>query len=212
MGGPSEREPGNETVGNGRRRGAALFRWLHIYISMVSFGILLFFAVTGLTLNHADWFFSDRDTTSHTSGALNAAWVNSAHAPDVAKLEIVEHLRKVHGIRGAVSEFRIEAAECTIVFKGPGYSAEARIDRQTGGYDLTEMRLGFVAVINDLHKGRDTGRAWSLIVDLSAVLMVVVSLTGMILIFYLKRRFVSGILTACAGAALAIVIYVVFIP
>jgi hypothetical protein len=27
-------------------------RWLHIYLSMASFGILFFFAVTGLTLNH----------------------------------------------------------------------------------------------------------------------------------------------------------------
>ncbi len=33
-----------------------LSRWLHIYLSMVSFGIVFFFAITGLTLNHAEWF------------------------------------------------------------------------------------------------------------------------------------------------------------
>jgi len=31
-------------------------RWLHIYLSIASFGILFFFAVTGLTLNHNEWF------------------------------------------------------------------------------------------------------------------------------------------------------------
>jgi hypothetical protein len=39
-----------------KRRLAALSRWLHIYLSMASFAILLFFAVTGLTLNHAERF------------------------------------------------------------------------------------------------------------------------------------------------------------
>lgn len=208
---PSTTESGNEVTGNGKRRGASLFRWLHIYLSMVSFGILFFFAVTGVTLNHADWFF-DRDVTTHTSGAVNTAWVISGDVKDVAKLEIVEHLRRRHNLRGAVAEFRIEPLECTVVFKGPGYSADTRIDRQTGNYEVNETRMGFVAVINDLHKARDTGRAWSFVVDLSAVLLVVVSLTGMVLIFFIKRRFIPGILTACAGAALATVTYFCFVP
>ncbi len=208
---PPDTDPGTDVAGNGRRRSAALFRWLHIYLSMVSFGILFFFAVTGLTLNHADRFFSDRDATTHSTGALNAAWVSPKNATDVARLEVVEHLRR-QGVKGAVGEFRIEPPECTIVFKGPGYSAEARIDRQTGRYELAETRMGFVAVINDLHKGRDTGGAWSLVVDLSAVLMVVVSLTGMVLIFFIKRRFLSGMLTAGVGVALAFAAYAWLVP
>ena len=39
-----------------KRRTAIAARWLHIYLSMVSFAILFFFAVTGITLNHAEWF------------------------------------------------------------------------------------------------------------------------------------------------------------
>ena len=38
--------------------------------------------------------------------------------------------------------------------------------------------MGFFAVLNDLHKGRDTGSAWARVIDLSAVLMTLVSLTG----------------------------------
>ena len=32
-------------------------RWLHIYLSMFSLAVVLFFSVTGITLNHPDWFF-----------------------------------------------------------------------------------------------------------------------------------------------------------
>ena len=60
-------------------------------------------------------------------------------------------------IRGALAEFRVDDTECTVSFKGPGYSADAFIDRESGQYTLTEFDHGLIAVINDLHKGRDTG-------------------------------------------------------
>src|SRR3954470_15802407 len=145
-------ESGGHLPSYWKRRTAALFRWLHIYLSMVSFGILFFFAITGLTLNHADWFFSDREATTRTTGALNPDWVAAPEAAQVAKLEIVEQLRQRHHVKGGVGEFRIEQTECNVVFKGPGYTAEARIDRQTGKYEFSETRFGFIAVINDLHK------------------------------------------------------------
>ncbi len=204
-------EPGH-LAGYWKRRSAALFRWLHIYLSMVSFGLLFFFAVTGLTLNHADWFFSDRDTTTRLTATLDPAWLSPKDDTRVAKLEIVEALRTRHHVHGAVGEFRLEPAECTIVFKGPGYSAEARLDRATGRYELSETRLGLIAILNDLHKGRDTGPAWSLVVDLSAALMVLVSLTGLFLLFFLKRRLTTGLLTAAAGTALALAAYYLLVP
>ncbi len=37
-----------------KRRLAKYSRWLHIYVSMTSFVIVFFFAVTGWTLNHPD--------------------------------------------------------------------------------------------------------------------------------------------------------------
>ena len=72
--------------------------------------------------------------------------------------------------------------------------------------------MGFIAIINDLHKGRDTGPAWSFVVDLSAVLMVVVSLTGMVLIYFVRRRFVSGVISAVAGIVISVLVYVWLVP
>ncbi|MBI5768949.1 MAG: PepSY-associated TM helix domain-containing protein [Verrucomicrobia bacterium] len=205
-----EPHPPGHVAGWWRRKCASVFRWLHIYVSMVSFGILFFFAVTGLTLNHAEWFFRD-PITGRKTGKLDATWV-APGAATVAKLEVVEHLRRVHGVKGLVGEFRVEDGQCAVAFKGAGYAADATIDRATGRYELNETRMGFVAVINDLHKGRDTGRGWSLIVDLSAVLMVVVSLTGMVLIYFVKRRFVTGVIAAVAGCVVSYLAYLWLVP
>jgi hypothetical protein len=42
-----------------RLRIHSALRWLHIYTSMVSLVAVLFFALTGVTLNHPDWLASD---------------------------------------------------------------------------------------------------------------------------------------------------------
>ena len=67
---------------------------------------------------------------------------------------------------------------------------------------VTEERQGVFAVLDDLHKGRDTGPVWSAVVDISAALTALASVTGLLLLFYVKRRRARGLLAALAGTAL----------
>jgi hypothetical protein len=189
---------------------AIVGRWLHIYLSMVSFGILLFFALTGLTLNHPDWF-SGKPHIIHAKGQMDARWFR-ADAAQTSKLDVVEFLRRKHGIKGAVSDYRVDDQQCEISFAGPGYTADAFVDPATGKYDLTETRMGIVAVMNDLHKGRDSGKGWSVVIDVAAVLMTIVSVTGITLIFFLPKRRFSGLVIATAGVAVALVAYLIWVP
>jgi hypothetical protein len=201
--------------------------WLHIYVSMFGLAAVLFFSVTGITLNHPDWFFGGAERQVQAEGDLDRKWLNvgtaaagdgseSAGEPDrtkeVAKLEVVEHLRKAHGIRGALADFRVDENECTVSFKGPGYAADAFIDRESGHYNLTQTLHGFVAVINDLHKGRDTGPVWSAVIDISALVLTIISLTGLTLIFFLKLRRGPGLVVSLVGAAVIAAIGWLWVP
>jgi hypothetical protein len=200
-------------------------RWLHIYLSMIGLAAVLFFSVTGITLNHPNWVFGQTERQREAEGQVEMKWLGRDQAarlsgPEgqddpadgVAKLEVVEHLRKAHSIRGALADFRVDDNECTVSFKGPGYSADAFIDRESGRYRLTEIDHGFIAVINDLHKGRDSGPVWSVVIDLAAGLMMVISLTGLVLLFYLKLRRVPGLVVALAAAAVIVVLIRIWVP
>jgi hypothetical protein len=191
-----------------KRRLAVLSRWLHIYLSMFSFAVLMFFAVTGLTLNHATWFDS-QERTAQAKGKVDTRWVKGS---DVAKLEIVEYFRRQHRISGALHDFRVDESQCSVSFKGPGYEADAAIDRETGEYEMTETRQGVWAILNDLHKGRDTGSVWSRVIDVSAVLMTLVSLTGFALIFFMLKRRRTGLMAFTVGAALIISLWRWWVP
>ena len=194
-----------------RRRIAKASRWLHIYGSMGSLALVLFFTITGITLNHQEWFADQQATTDH-HGTMAAALLRTATPEGVDKLSVVEALRSAGAARGAVSDFRIDDAQCEVVFKGPGYEASAVIDRATGRFDVTESRLGFAAIINDLHKGRDTGPIWRAVIDISAVLLLFISITGLVLLYFVHKYRLAGVILFGTGAALTYLAYIVWVP
>jgi len=200
-------------------------RWLHIYLSMFGLAVVLLFSLTGLTLNHPDWFPVLGERTTEAEGKLRPGWLHSAgtsgrpesrEGPDpsaqIAKLEIVEYLRATHAIHGALAEFRVDDQECVVSFKGPAYAADTFIDITSGDYHISQTYHGMVALLNDLHKGRDSGPVWSAVIDISAVLMTFISLTGLVLLFYLKLRRVSGVVVAVAGAVVIVTLYRLWVP
>jgi hypothetical protein len=206
-------------------RFAKLARWLHIYVSMFGLAAVLFFSATGITLNHPDWFFSEAQRSVQSEGHVDPGLLHlgggaTSSSPDganpptsrVAELEVVEVLRKAHGIRGALAEFKVDETECVVTFKGPGYAADAFIDRDSGHYTLTQSFHGLIAILNDLHKGRDTGLFWSIVIDASAVLLCLISLSGLVLLFYLKLRRKTGLVVALVGALVVLTLFLLGVP
>ncbi|MEL6109880.1 MAG: PepSY-associated TM helix domain-containing protein [Planctomycetota bacterium] len=189
------------------RASAAAFRWLHIYLSMLGFAALMFFSFTGITLNHPTWFGASEQSIEDRAGNLATELL----AEPVEKLVIAETIRAEHSLRGRVSEFEVDEYECFLVFKGPGYAADVFVDRESGKYTVSEITSGAMAVMNDLHKGRDSGAAWAVLIDVTAVLMMLLSLSGFGLLFYLKRRRVSGTLTAVVGTVALFAVWAVWV-
>jgi hypothetical protein len=210
--GQRQSHPTSTPAAERTRRTANWVRWLHLYVSVASFAIVLFFAVTGLTLNHAEWFSGDAPAARRETGRLNDAWLSLGRDDGVAKLEIVEALRRAHAPKGFVSEFRIEEAQCAVAFKGPGYVAEATLNRKDGNYEFVETRMGFVAVINDLHKARDSGAGWSLVVDVSAAVLALVSVTGLAMIAFMKRKLATALKVTVAGTLLSLAAWYWLLP
>ena len=203
---PPALEPSAPTRRTRRKRPLRLrvhssLRWLHIYTSMVSLLVVLFFAATGVTLNHPDWLAGER--TEEVTGTLPATWKT---AKGIDWLVVAEHLRAAHGVHGTVADRREDDREGSLTFRAPGYSADAFIDVRDGSYKLTVSYQGAVGVLNDLHRGRDAGNAWAWLIDVSGVFLVFLSLTGLGLLFYLKKVRIKGLVVMTAGAGLVVVL------
>ncbi len=83
---------------------------------MVSFTILLFFALTGITLNHQSAFTGEVKPHRFT-GSLDASWMK---APDAKKDEIVAAFRQRHGVKADLSDFRVDDDQVQFIFSSKG--------------------------------------------------------------------------------------------
>jgi len=184
-----------------RLRVHTVLRWLHIYTSMVSLLVVLFFAATGVTLNHPDWLATER--TEEASGTLPASWKS---AKGIDWLVVAEHLRAANGVHGTVADRREDDREGSLTFRAPGYSADCIIDVRTGRYTLAVSYQGAIGVINDLHRGRDAGSTWAWLIDVAGVFLVFLSLTGLGLLFYLRKVRIKALVAMTVGAALVVVL------
>ncbi|MFO0940933.1 MAG: PepSY-associated TM helix domain-containing protein [Pirellulales bacterium] len=205
-------KPGSTSL---HRLAAKWFRWMHIYFSMLSLAAILFFSVTGFTLNHPDWFFSE--SSARQQGQLNADWLNlkvlnpegwdeNDFGHQIDKLKVAEFLRAEHRLSGRVSDFLAFSDDCEVTFQGPGYAATARISRADGKYELNVTQNDLVSVMNDFHKGRNTGPIWSWVIDISAILATIVSLSGFALVFYLRLNRRRRVVVSILGLILVVIL------
>jgi hypothetical protein len=185
---------------------AAWQRWsrvVHAYTSMAALLVVLFFGITGITLNHPDWTLGFETATSKVSGTLPAGSVSASGEPQL--LVISEHIRNEQNVRGTVAEFGTTPSGGFISYRGPGYSADATFDTAAHTYAASVEQQGLIGVANDLHKGRNTTGSWGWLIDVSGLLLVAIALSGLTLQLVLRRRRRS---TLVAAGVLAVIVSV----
>jgi len=198
---------------NGRAAGPTVWRTisrsaltLHIYVSMAGFLLLFLFSLTGLTLNHGDFGWSEPALVKRTL-MLPQALVDR---PSEAALSA--HVREALGIRAPVKSYREYPDEIELLFAAPGSRATVQITRDDRTARVEMETRGLFGVIGDLHKGHDGGRVWSWMIDVTAVLFMFTAATGMITLASLRARRRTGFVLGAIGAILTLAIYWLWVP
>ncbi len=171
-----------------------LHQWHWISAAVCLFGMLLFSA-TGITLNHAAQIESRPQVTTRSvqlPAALQAtlgddATATAPTAPLPAAL--ADWLGREFAVElgGRPAEWSEE--ELYVSLPRPGGDAWLRIDRASGAVEYERSDRGWISYLNDLHKGRHAGAAWSWFIDLFALACLVFSLTGLLILkLHAERR------------------------
>jgi hypothetical protein len=191
-----------------------LHRWHWISSAVCLIGIMLF-AVTGLTLNHA--------------GSIEAHPVvtrRSVHLPDemahaISRIpnreragipaELGEFLNRELGVdtQGRAAEW--SGDEVYIALPRPGGDAWVSADLSSGDVQYELTTRGWISYLNDLHKGRNTGRAWSLFLDVFALACLVFSVTGFFLLKLHSRNRGATWPLVGLGVVIPLLLVIIFI-
>ena len=164
---------------------------LHWISAAVCFAALALFTVTGITLNHASAISAEPRVSSgearlpeNLRGNLATAAPQAA-APPAEIVAWAEDAFKL-SLRDATAEWSED--ELYISAPGPGRDAWVSIDRTTGAAKFEKTDRGWLAYFNDLHKGRNTGIAWTIFIDVVAAAVLFFSITGLVLLWIQARQ------------------------
>ncbi len=189
-------------------------RLIHIYSSMLVLILLLFFAATGITLNHPDWQSALGASSAQQQLQLpdtlqQLEWTDDALQQATQAGKIADWLRQQHQVEGAVFNFNFEPEEqlLELDFKRPAGYSNAVIELDSGQVELSTEFAGTLALLNDLHKGRYAGTSWKWLIDLTAVACLLFGLTGFYLLWRQPSRRRSGVNTAIAGLIVLLLAY-----
>ncbi len=160
-----------------------LRQWHWISSALCLVGMLLF-AVTGITLNHAAQIEAQPRVTecqAELPTALQSQLLSQtpeAGLPDTLRQWIEHELRIDLTDRDA----EWSDGELYIALPRPGGDAWLSLALDSGELLYESTDRGWISYLNDLHKGRNTGTAWSWFIDIFAAACVIFSLTGLLLL------------------------------
>ncbi len=151
---------------------------------------MLLFAITGITLNHA----GDIEAKPHIhtresqlpptllehlkTQAESGPQGEAAHLPADLRAWLLDEL----GIRTRDTEAEWSADEVYLALPRPGGDAWLRVDLNDGALEYEDTDRGWIAYLNDLHKGRHAGTAWSWFIDIFSAACLVFSITGLFIL------------------------------
>lgn len=163
-------------------------RAVHAYLSAFAFITLIFFAVTGLLLNHPEWFAKADRPEEISEIVLDPAALDRLSIDVEPGEAIAAYLRQETRIIGQLSSADFFDDEVYLRFAGPRGQSDATVNLFSGESEIAVRRVGFIEFMNGLHRGRDSGAAWKLFIDISAILIFLLSLFGFILFFLIRFR------------------------
>ena len=210
--------PTSSRPATGKSRKAFWLKQLHMWhwmSSAVSLIGLLLFAVTGFTLNHA----ADIEATpvvTEVAATMPPAMLArlKAAAPAAEKAPLPPAVADWVEARFAVKasgEAEWSADEVYLAAPRPGGDAWVAIDLATGEGMSEITSRGWISYLNDLHKGRNSGGAWSLFIDIFAFACLVFAVTGLFLLQLHSAKRKSTWPLVGMGLAIPAAIAIIFI-
>jgi hypothetical protein len=200
------------------------WHWISAAVSLLA---MLVFALTGITLNHAASIEAKPVVTARRAtlpDALRAQLQQDPPAlPGAASGKRAQQLSAP--LPGPVVQWIAQSlhvdvntrpgdwsdGEVYVALARPGGDAFLTVDRKDGEVLYERTDRGWIAYLNDLHKGRNTGDAWSLFIDIFAIACFVFCLTGLVLLQLHSRHRPMTWPTVALGLAIPLVLAIVFI-
>lgn len=189
-----------------------LCRLLHAYISAFAFLTLIFFTATGLMLNHPAWFEAFAAKESTVVASLSAGELAQAKAAADPPRALAAAIASKTPLRGAYSSGDIAGGQALLRLDGPKGTSDITLDMTSGKAQIRLSSAPVLLMTQELHRGKNSGAVWGWVIDLSAYLILAMSLIGYVLFFSLRFRLRTSLILTGISLAVLVGIIVACVP
>jgi hypothetical protein len=191
-----------------------LHTW-HWISAAVSLAGMLMFAITGVTLNHAASIpgkpqVEDKTATLAPS-LLHLLKATPAQSDAPIPTAVAAAVAQAVGLDPAGRAAEWSDTEVYVAMPRPGGDAWVSVDRTSGAIKSEVTRDGLIALLNDLHKGRNTGLGWRLFIDAFAAAAILFTGSGLLLLQFHSRHRKKTWPLVGLGVAVPLIVAIVFI-
>ena len=184
---------------------AALYRqsraW-HGYLSALAFLALIFFAITGLLLNHPEWTASKSEQSEReTKVRLAPEDLRKAEAAPDPTRALAQAVARRTPVLGRFQSGEVVDGQAMLRLEGVKGATDVMVDMASGEVEVSVKRARLIDTLNELHRGKNAGAAWKAIIDISAIVILALSVIGYVLFFSLRFRLRTSLILT--GASLA---------
>ena len=179
----------------------------HFFAGILIFVFAFFYIITGLIISKHKWFPTGKETIQKHSYGLN-------FNPDTTQMEkFGDEIKQQFSISGRTDYTRNNKNEIVLNIFRPGNAYNIVVRKNLDSLTITHReKISFGEISTRLHrihgfKGGPLYLIWGTLLDLSALAMIIFSVTGIIIWFRSRKRYKYGWFVLIPVMVLGVMMY-----
>jgi hypothetical protein len=181
----------------------------HGYLSAFAFAALLFFAATGIVLNHPNWFAATEPRSAPVRLTLTSSQLQELRSVQAPAEMLTEMIAARTTLYGAFKGGDTEMDQIFVRLRGARGSSDIRANLRDGSVVVMSERATTTGLLNALHRGEQAGTAWRAFIDIAAGILIAVSLVGYTIFVSMSARLRTALLITGLSVLGMVMLFVV---
>ena len=169
-------------------------RLWHGYLSAFAFAALLFFAATGVLLNHPKWFAANEPRRPSITLTLTSSQLQELRNADAPTEMLTKMVAERMTLYGEYKDGESAMGQIFVRLRGARGASDIRANIQDGSVVVMSERATTMGLLNALHRGEQAGTAWRTFIDIAAGALIVLSLVGYAIHFSMSAKWKTALL------------------
>jgi uncharacterized protein len=186
-------------------------RLWHGYLSAFAFVALLFFAITGILLNHPRWFAANHSPEPPVKLTLTAAQLQELRASQTPAETLATMVAAQTTLYGTYKDGAAAMDQIFARLRGARGTSDIRANLKDGSVVVTLERATTVGVLNALHRGEQAGSSWRLFIDIAAAVLIALSLVGYAIFLSMSTRLKTALVITGLSVLGMVMLFVILV-